>query len=60
MYVSNKEEPSRVNTAAQMGEFSIMGQARREGEGLLLLNTIENEMSILLGDWRLLLVFCIV
>lgn len=50
MYVSSKEEPSGVSTAAQMGEFSMIGQARREGEGLLLLNTIENEMSILLGD----------
>lgn len=50
MYVSSKEEPSRVNTAAQVGESGIMGQARRGGEGLLLLNPIENEMSILLGD----------
>lgn len=50
MYVSSKEEPSRVNSAAQAGESSMVGQARRGGEQSLLLNAIENEMSILLGD----------
>lgn len=31
MYVSSKEEPSRVNTTAQAGESRMMGQARRKG-----------------------------
>lgn len=56
MCVSSKEEPSKANTAAQMGELSMKDRQEREGDGLLLWNTIEHKISILLTDKRLLVV----
>lgn len=53
MCVPNPEEPSKVNAAAQMGKWT--GEEGKEK--ITSLNPIENGVSILLGDWELLVVF---